>query len=91
MKNKFLIFFNTEVCEMKNMVVKINRLSDNQIRNLSKVYALELSAKSLKKISNKQMERVRLLNPELHRQIVIQLGFAKTDPLYDQVMVSGAY
>lgn len=76
---------------MKNKVVKINRLSDNQIRNLSEVYALELSSKSLKKISERQFERVKNLNPVLHRQLVIQLDFAKTDPLYDQLVVSGAY
>ena len=76
---------------MKNKVVKLNRLSDNQIRNLSEVYALELSSRSLRKISKKQFERVEKLNPALHRQLGIQLGFAKTDPLYDQIVVSGAY
>lgn len=66
-----------------NIKVRFARLTDEQIRNFSEEFALNICKKSLEKISNKQIKRIEVLNPALHKQIITQIYHAKLDPLYD--------
>ena len=72
-----------------NLSVNFSRLSDAEITNLREEIVLRLSAQTLKKVSEKQRERIAVLNPAVHILIEQYRGHALTYPKYNDTVKVG--
>lgn len=72
-----------------NLSVNFVKLSDMEIANLREEMVLKLSAKTLKKVSKKQRERIAVLNPAVHILIEQYRNHALTYPKYNETAEVG--
>lgn len=72
-----------------NKKISFARLTDEAIKNMRESLVLEMSGNALKMVSEKQLERVAVLNPQVHILLKQYKKLAETSVNYNQTAFVG--